>query len=130
MRKKHDWRKSLFKYLGWDLDESGTELAECRKKVASGRKVASVIRPLVDAMGLQLQCEWVLHEGLFMPVPLYGSGTMVWKEKERSRIRAMPKDNLKSVIGIKRMARVLNVRIRDLCGVVKVVDERIAESIF
>ena len=39
-------------------------------------------------------------------------------------------DNFRGFIGIKRMARVLNVRIRDLCGVVKVVDERIAESIF
>ena len=40
---------SVFKYLGYVLDESGTDGGECRMKVASGRKVTVVIRPFVDA---------------------------------------------------------------------------------
>ena len=35
---------SEFKYLGCDLDESGTDEVECRRKVASGRRVAGAIR--------------------------------------------------------------------------------------
>ena len=38
------------------LDESGTGVAECRLKVASGRKVAGAFRSLVNAKGLQLEC--------------------------------------------------------------------------
>ena len=37
-------------------------------------------------------------------------------------------DNLRSLLDIKRMDRVLNARIRELCGVTKGVDERIDEG--
>ena len=31
----------------------------------------------------------VLHETLLVPVLIHGSETMIWKEKERSRIRGV-----------------------------------------
>ena len=43
-----------------------------------------------------------------MPDLLYGSETMVWKEKEKSRIRAVQIDNLRGLLGIRRMDRVPN----------------------
>ena len=43
---------------------------------------------------------------------LYGSETMVWKKKERSRIRAVQMDNLRVWLGIRRMERALNARMR------------------
>ena len=46
---------SKFKYLGCALKESGTDGAECNRKVASGKRVAGVIRSLVNAMDLQLE---------------------------------------------------------------------------
>ena len=36
----------------------------------------------------------VLHETLLMPV-MYGSETVLWKEKERSAIKAVQMDNLR-----------------------------------
>ena len=59
---------SQVKYLGYVLDESGTSEAECCKKVASGRKVAGVIRSLVNERGLRLECARVFHETLLMSV--------------------------------------------------------------
>ena len=47
---------SEFKYLGCVLDESGTDDAECSRKVASGRTVAGAIRSLVIARSLHLEC--------------------------------------------------------------------------
>ena len=41
-----------FKYLWCILDESGTDETMCRRKEASGRKVAGIIRSLVNARGL------------------------------------------------------------------------------
>ena len=35
----------------------------------------------------------------------YGSDTMLWTEEERSRIRAVKIDNLRGLLGIKRMDR-------------------------
>ena len=70
----------------------------------------------------------VLHETLLVPVLMYGSETMLWKE-EISRIRAVQVDNLRGLLGIRRMDKVPNARIRELCGVTKGVDEKIDEGV-
>ena len=44
-----------FKYLGYVLDESGTDGAKCSWKVASRRRVAGAIRSLANAKDLQLE---------------------------------------------------------------------------
>ena len=69
----------------------------------------------------------VLHETLLVAVLMYASETMLWKEK--SRIRAVKRDNFRGLLGIRRMDRVPNARIRELCGVKKGIDERIDEGV-
>ena len=86
---------SEFKHLGLVFGKSGTVGAECIRKVASERMIAGAIRSLVNARDLQLQCARVLHETLLVPVLIYGSETMLWKEKSRFRIRAVQMDNLR-----------------------------------
>ena len=49
--------------------------------------------------------------------------------RRRSRIRAVQLDKIRSVLGIRRMDRVLNARIRELCGMAKGVYERIEEDV-
>ena len=75
---------SEFKYLVCVLDKSGTDGEEC--SVGRRRRVAGPIRSLVNARDLQLQYARVLHETLLVPVFMYGSETMLWKEKERSEL--------------------------------------------
>ena len=108
---------SEFKYLECVLDESGTDEAECSRKVVSGRRVAGAIRSLVNARDLQLKCVIVLYGTLLAPVLMYGNETMLWKEKERSRISAVQMYNLRGLLGIRRLNRVSNAQIRELCGV-------------
>ena len=57
--------------------------------------------------------------------------TILWKEKERSRIMAVEMDNLRGLLGIRRMDRVPNAQIRELCRVKKGLDEneRIDEGV-
>ena len=52
-----------------------------------------------------------LRESLLVPPLMYDDETMIWKEKERSRIRAVQMDNLRGLLGIRRMDKVLNARI-------------------
>ena len=85
------------------MDESGADEAECSRKVVSGRRVAGAIRSLVNTRDLQLECARILHETLLVTVLIYGSETMLWKEEERSRIRAVQVDNLRGLLGIRRM---------------------------
>ena len=40
---------------------------------------------------------------LLVIILLYGSETMVWRDKERSRIRAVQMGNLRGLLGIRRM---------------------------
>ena len=98
------------------------------RKVASGKRGGGAIRSQVNATDLQLECTRVLHETLLVPVLTYGSETMLWKE-ERYRIRAVQMDNLRGFLGIRRMNRVPNARIRELCRVKKGLDERIDEDV-
>ena len=96
---------SVFKYLECDLEESGADGVECSKKVASGRRVAGAFRSLGNT--------------LLVPVLMYVSETMLWKEKERYRIRAVQMDNFRGLLVIRKLDRVLNAWIIELCGVTK-----------
>ena len=48
--------------------------------MASGRRVSGASRSVVNARGLQLERARVLHETLLVPVLMYDSETMIWKE--------------------------------------------------
>ena len=87
--------------------------------------MAGAIKSLVNARYLQLEYARALHETLLMPVLTYVSKTMLWKEKERSLVKAVQMDNLRGLLGIMRMDRVLNTWIRELCRVKKGLDKRI-----
>ena len=98
-----------FKYLRYVLDKSGRNEAECSRKMASGRRIAGAIRFLVDARNLQLEWARLLHESLLLHVLRYDSEVMVWREKEdMSRIRAVQMDNLRGLIGTRKMDKILN----------------------
>ena len=45
------------------------------------------------------------------------AGGLIWREKKRSRIMAVQMDNLRGLLGIRRMAKVPNVQIRKMCRV-------------
>ena len=50
------------------MDESGTDGAECSRKVVIGRRVADAIGSLIYARDLQLGYARVFHETLLVPV--------------------------------------------------------------
>ena len=57
------------------------------------------------------------------------SETMLWKEKERSRVRAVQQmDNLRGLLGIKRMNKVPNARIKGLFRMEKGLVKRLVEA--
>src|SRR5678816_2220515 len=103
---------SEFKNLGYVLDEKGTDDAKCSRKVVNGRKVAGAIKSLVNAKGLSLECARVLHEGMLLPVLLYSSETMVWNKKYRSKVQCVQMGNLRGVLGVRRIDKIRNERIR------------------
>ena len=51
-----------------------------------------------------LQYAMVLPRGMVVPVLMHGSETVVWKENEESRVKAVQIDNLNGLFGIRRMS--------------------------
>ena len=46
--------------------------ADCRRKLARGRRVAGAVKSLVNARDLQFEYTKILHETLLVPVLIYG----------------------------------------------------------
>ena len=69
-----------------------------------------------------------MHKKMLVPVLMYGSETMLWKEKI-SRVRAVLMDNLMGFLGVRRLDKIPNERVRELCGVRKGLDGRIDEDV-
>ena len=66
-------------------------------------------RSLVNAMGLQLECAGVLHESLLVRVLTYGSEAVMGGR----RIRVVQMENLRGVLGIRRIDKIPNARIKE-----------------
>ena len=83
-----------------------------------------------NAWCFQLECAKVLYESLLIvPVLMYGTGTLISKEKDKASVKGVQMDNLRSLLGIRRIDKFPNARIRDLWQVTKEVDERIDEGV-
>ena len=54
---------------------------------------------------------------------------MIWWEKEKSRIMPVQMDNLRGLLGIRRVDKVPNPRIRQLCGITMGMDKKIDEGV-
>ena len=85
--------------------------------MAIGRKVGGAVRSLVNA----------LHVAMLMPVLLYTKDNDM-KKKKIFRIRAVHMDNLRGLLGIRRMYRVLNAWVIEFFGVTKGVDKILTKS--
>ena len=121
MRRRDTLRACLrIKILGMGFRRIGTDEAEC-----NGRRVAGPIRSLVNARSLHLECARVLNESLLVPVLTYGNETMKWGKEEMFRVSVVQMNNLRGLLSIRRMNKVPNAWIRQLCGVTKVVDKKI-----
>ena len=54
---------------------------------------------------------------------------MIWKEKKRSKIRAIVMDKLRGLLGNRKMYKFQDARIMELCGLMKGIGERIDEGV-
>ena len=63
---------------------------------------------MVNTRGLLFEWGRVVREAVLVPILLYGSETMEYMDKERSRIRAVQIDNYRGLLGIMRIYRVPN----------------------
>ena len=53
----------------------------------------------------------------------------MWSQNYRSKVQALQMDNLRSVLGVRKINKMRNDVLRELCGVKNGVNEKINESI-
>ena len=82
------------------------------EKSLIGDKVSS----LVNVRDLGTECENILYERLLFSTLMYACEIMVKKEEKRSRIRAVQKDDLRGLLGIRKIDRKVMHRLRKCVG--------------
>ena len=66
--------------------------------MASERRNEGAIRSVVNTKSLQLECANLLNEDMLEPVLMYGSKSIVWMEKDSSRVRIVQMNSLRSLL--------------------------------
>ena len=98
----------------WDV--FWTNQGQMRQNIVGRRRVGGGLQvPL--GLGFAAECARVLHETLLVALLMCGIETLIWKEEEEGfRIRVVQMDNLRGLLGIRRMDKVKNTWIREFCG--------------
>ena len=80
----------------------------------------------MNARGLPLESARLMHEDLVVPVLIYGSETMVWRRKVLG-LGSYGWIIFRCLLGIRRIDKMPNARVRELCEVKKRRNERVDE---
>lgn len=91
---------------------------EIKSKVVHSCKAVGSTMEIVNTTGLSLNFARFLPEDMLVQTLVCVVVILVWKEKEKLRIRSVQMNNLKEMIEVIR-----NERIRDICSVGKGVNE-------
>ena len=84
----------------------------------------SAVGSLINLRDLRIECARILYKTLHVPILTHDSETMLWKDKERSRIRTVQMDNLRGLLVIRKIDIVQNARIWEFYGVMKEVETK------
>ena len=111
------------------LDKKGVDDIKCGSKVSNGRQVAGAIESLVKARRLSFERNRVVHESMLLPVVMYGSKEMVWSQNYRSEVQTVQMNYLRRVLGVRKIDKMRNEVIIELCRIKKRLNGKISESI-
>ncbi len=70
-----------------------------------------------------------LYEGVVVPKALFGAETWNVRESERNRLDVFEMRCLKSMVGVTRMDRVRNEKVRRQAGIVRKMSERVDQRV-
>ena len=120
---------NVFKYLGSNVSADGSCEKEVISRVNEGGKVWGAVNRVVGSMNVRLDVKKCLYERVVVPTVLYGSEAWSMREKERKKLNVFEMKCLRSMIGVTRMDRVRNERVRERTGVMCDLAGRADESV-
>ena len=88
---------------------------EIEHRIAEGSKMVGALREIFKK-GLSKEVKMRLDESVFIPVVTYGCESWVMNAKVKKKIGVLEMRMLREIAGVRRVDRVRNTRVRDLCG--------------
>ena len=108
-------RERKFRYLGVDLLENGSMDGEIDHRLAEGNRVMGALREIFKK-GVSRDVKMKLYESVFIPTITYGCEAWVMNAKVRKKIEVLEMRVLREIACVRRVDRVRNTRIRNMCG--------------
>merc|ERR1712148_100523 len=78
--------------------------------------------------GMSVHAKLGMYEGIVEPTVLYGSETWTLNLTERRRLEASEMAGLRAMLGVRRLDRVSNMRVRERCGKEKSVLRKVEDG--
>src|ERR1700755_3177614 len=105
-----------FKYLGMLVEGKGGMDGEIKNRVMEGMKVMGGLREVWKKGRISKEIKVRMFESMCLPSAMYGCETWVMNAQFRKRLEVFEMKGLRAVCGLRRVDRIRNERIREMCG--------------
>merc|ERR1711921_35785 len=106
----------IYRYLGVDISNDSGMDEEVNHRIGEARRAWGALKDVWKKRHISREAKVGMYEGIIEPSLLYGCETWALNVKDRKRREAVEMNCLRNICGRRRIDRVPNVRIREMCG--------------
>ena len=101
-----------FKYLGSQVAADGGCETDVVHRTNEGYRAWGALKSVLSNRGLGIKAKKCLYEGVIVPTALYGAKAWGMRSAERRKVNVLEMKCLRSLVGVSRMDRVRNEKVR------------------
>merc|ERR1711921_31529 len=106
----------IYRYLGVYISNDSGMGEEVTQRIGEARRAWGALKDVWKKRHISREAKVGMYKGIIEPSPLYGCETWVLKVQDRRRMEAVEMNCLRNICVRRRIYRVLNVEIREMCG--------------
>ena len=120
---------NVFRYLGMDIAAGGGINEEINHRIAEGMKALGGLREIWKRGKITRDVKVKMFECFCVPSLLYGCETWTMNAKVRKRVEVFEMKGLRSASGVRRIEKIRNTRIKEMCNWNKGLMNRVEQGI-
>ena len=106
-----------FKYLGLQVAAFGGCERDVVHRMNEWYRAWGALKRVLSNRGLGIKAKKCLYEGVIIPTALYGAEAWGMRSAERRKVNVLEMKCLRSLVGVARMDRVRNEKVRIRAGI-------------